>query len=241
MNDIHSTPSHQPPDRQSGGKAPARLGDLMDDDARILRAARQQRISNRDQFGSVAAFEQAPQEQERLILSTTKVPAEVDNQRAHAQASPGFGHDRCVSFSPVQQPAQFSVLGVDVFCGQPGDQPAAPPVEDAQLEHELLEECPGRSNNHRGAPTPAALREHVFGRHGGIGFDLGFVLGEGTHGVVVKMAIRAARPALPRGRAHAERRQTCPCRAGREIICNRDTSRNGGSSRRDNSSSARIS
>jgi hypothetical protein len=94
MDDIHSTTSQQPPDRQNGGKAPASLGDIMDDDSRFLCPAREQRISNRDQFGSVAALEQTPQEQKCLVLSTTEVPAEVDNQRAQAQASPGFGHDR---------------------------------------------------------------------------------------------------------------------------------------------------
>lgn len=110
MHDIHPSPSHQPPDRQNGGKAPALLGDLMDDDAGVLRAARQQGISKGDQFRSVAAFKRAPQEQERLVLSTTEVPAEVDNQRAQAQASPGFGHDRCVSFSPVRSRPSFRYL-----------------------------------------------------------------------------------------------------------------------------------
>ena len=41
------------------------------------------------------------QEQQRLVLSSTVVLAEVHNQRAHAQALPGFGHERRVSFSPA--------------------------------------------------------------------------------------------------------------------------------------------
>ena len=72
----------------------------MHGDACILRPASQKRIPKRSQLGSVAAGEQSLQEQERLILSSTVISAEVDNQRAHAQASPGFGHERCVSFSP---------------------------------------------------------------------------------------------------------------------------------------------
>jgi len=82
----------------------------MDNDARVLRTARQQRIPKCDQLRSVAAFKQAPQEQECLVLSTPEVSAEVDNQRAQAQASPGFGHDRCVSFSPVRSRPSFRYL-----------------------------------------------------------------------------------------------------------------------------------
>lgn len=74
----------------------------MDGDARLLRPASQQRIAERDQFGNVAAREQTLQEQKCLVLSATVVPAEVDNQRAHAQASPGFGQEQCVSFSPAR-------------------------------------------------------------------------------------------------------------------------------------------
>ena len=63
MDDIRSTLSQPPPDRHSGGKAPASLGNFMDDDARFLCPACQQRIPNRNQFGSVPAREQTPQEQ----------------------------------------------------------------------------------------------------------------------------------------------------------------------------------
>jgi len=82
----------------------------MDDDSRLPCPACEQRISDRDQFGSVATLEQTPQEQKCLVLSTAEVPAEVDNQRAQAQASPGFGHDRCVSFSPVRNRPSFRYL-----------------------------------------------------------------------------------------------------------------------------------
>ena len=111
MDDIHSTASHQPagsPERRQG--AGVIWGTLMDDDARFLRTASQQRISKCDQFRSVAALEQTPQQQKRLVLPATEIPAEVDNQRAHAQASPGFGHDRSVSFSPVSSRPSFRYL-----------------------------------------------------------------------------------------------------------------------------------
>ena len=74
----------------------------MHGDARILRAASQQRIAQSDQFGSVAPRAQTAQQQQCLVLSSTVVTAEVDNQRAHAQASPGFGHERCVNVSPAR-------------------------------------------------------------------------------------------------------------------------------------------
>jgi hypothetical protein len=48
MDDIHSMLSQQPPDRYYGSKAPASLGDIMDDDARLLCPACEQRISDRD-------------------------------------------------------------------------------------------------------------------------------------------------------------------------------------------------
>ena len=102
MNDVHSTPSQQTTDHQSGGKASASRGNAMHGDACIFRAASQQGIAEGDQFGGVAAREQAPHEQQRLMLSSTIIPTEVDNQRVHAQASPGFGHERCVSFSPAR-------------------------------------------------------------------------------------------------------------------------------------------
>ena len=102
MEDIRSTPSDQLPDRESGIQPAPPTVDAVCGDACILRAASQQRITKCDQFGSVATREQSSQEQKCLVLSTTEVPAEVDNQRAHAQASPGFGHERCVSFSPAR-------------------------------------------------------------------------------------------------------------------------------------------
>jgi hypothetical protein len=102
MNDIDSPPSHQTTNRVSRGQAPASRRIAMHGDAGILRPACQKRIAERNQLGSVAAGEQSLQEQECLILSSTVLSAKVDKQRAHAQASPGFGHGRCVSFSPAR-------------------------------------------------------------------------------------------------------------------------------------------
>ena len=78
----------------------------MHRDPGIHRAASQQGILDANQFGRVAASEQSLQEQQRLVLSPSVVPSEVDNERAQNrraqfQASPGFGHERCVSFSPA--------------------------------------------------------------------------------------------------------------------------------------------
>jgi hypothetical protein len=46
--------------------------------AGALRALSEKRILNGDQFRSVAAFQQAPQKEQRLMLSSTIVAAEVD-------------------------------------------------------------------------------------------------------------------------------------------------------------------
>ena len=94
MNDVHSSPLHQTTDRQSGRETPASRRNAMHRDACIFRSPSQQGIAKRDQFGSVAAREQTSQEQQRLVLSSSIFPAEIDDERAHAQASPGFGHER---------------------------------------------------------------------------------------------------------------------------------------------------
>ena len=84
MDDIHSPRSHHSPDRESGAQpAPSRV-DAVCGDACILRATSQQRIANRNQFGSVAMRQQSSQQEQRLVLTTTKVPAKVDNEGAQA-------------------------------------------------------------------------------------------------------------------------------------------------------------
>ena len=102
MNDVHLPFSDKAPDGERGGKLSPPAADAVSGDACILRATSQQGIAKSDQSGSVPARERALQEQQCLMLSSTIVPPEVDNQRAHAQASPGFGHERCVSFSPAR-------------------------------------------------------------------------------------------------------------------------------------------
>ena len=82
----------------------------MDGHACMLRAAGQQRVAKRDQYGSVAARKQAPQQQQHLMLASAVIAAEIDNERTHAQASPGFGHERCVSFSPASSRPSFRYL-----------------------------------------------------------------------------------------------------------------------------------
>jgi hypothetical protein len=51
----------------------------------------------------VAAFAQALQKEQSLMLPSAIFAAEVDNERAHVQASPGFGQDRRVNFSPARK------------------------------------------------------------------------------------------------------------------------------------------
>ena len=106
MNDIHALLANQSANLQRRGESPATRWNAMHGDACILRAASQQGILDGDQFGRMAAREQTLQEQQRLVLSSAIVLSEIDNQwtqnrRAHVQASPGFGHERCVSFSPA--------------------------------------------------------------------------------------------------------------------------------------------
>ena len=93
--------SNQPANLKGGGKPGGAGGTPCTEIACIFRAAGQRGILDGNQFGSVAAREQSLQEQQRLMLPSAKFPSEVDNERAHAQASPGFGHERCVSFSPA--------------------------------------------------------------------------------------------------------------------------------------------
>ena len=92
MNDIHLPKSNQAANLQGCGESSVTRRNAMHGDPRILRAASQQGILDGNQFGSVAARKQSLQEQQRLVLSSAVVPTKVDDERAHAQASPGFGH-----------------------------------------------------------------------------------------------------------------------------------------------------
>lgn len=51
--------------------------------------------------GEVRHFGSRDQEQESLVLLCVIIPVEVDDERAHAQASPTKGYERRVSFSPA--------------------------------------------------------------------------------------------------------------------------------------------
>ena len=101
VNEVHLSISDKAPDRKRGGTPSPPPADAVSGNACILRAASQQGAAQCDQFRSMAARKQTLQEQQRLVLSSTVVLAEVHNQRAHAQALPGFGHERRVSFSPA--------------------------------------------------------------------------------------------------------------------------------------------
>src|SRR5690348_11511634 len=101
MNDVVSAFAQQVSDLLCCREAaPSRIG-LMHGRADFLRPGRQQRTANRNQFRNVSAFAQSLQQEQRLMLPSAIITAKVDNERAHAQASPGLGQDRWASFSPA--------------------------------------------------------------------------------------------------------------------------------------------
>jgi hypothetical protein len=84
MNEIHAAFADQPPDDARGAQpAPTWINDVRRD-ARILRAARQQGVAQGYQFGSVPTGEQSAQQQKPLVLPPAKIPAQVDEEWAHA-------------------------------------------------------------------------------------------------------------------------------------------------------------
>jgi hypothetical protein len=102
MNNVHLFFPDQTPNQHDRGWAPASCINAMHNNSGFRCAVGQKRVTQRDQLRSVSARYEAPQKEKRLVLSSTVIPAKVDNQRTHAQASPGFGHERCVSFSPAR-------------------------------------------------------------------------------------------------------------------------------------------
>ena len=107
VDNTHVPSTNHTANLQTSGKAPAVQGNTMHGDAHVLRPHCQKGILNGNQFGSVTPRKQSLQKQESLVLSSAIIPAEIDDQRAHAQASPGFGHERCVSFSPASSRPSF--------------------------------------------------------------------------------------------------------------------------------------
>ena len=101
MDEIKAAFAHQLADLpRSREPAPIRIGN-MHGRASFLRARSQERIANRNQFRGVAAVAQALQKEQSLMLPSAIFAAEVDNEGAHAQASPGLGQERWASFSPA--------------------------------------------------------------------------------------------------------------------------------------------
>ena len=103
MNHIHLAAAHQSPDIPRRGKPPEARSNFVHRYAGTFCAARQLGIAERDQRGSMPAPGEALQQQQRLVLPAAKIPAEVDDERAHAQASPGLGQERRVSVSPARR------------------------------------------------------------------------------------------------------------------------------------------
>ena len=101
MHHIDLARAHQAADGSRGIEAPPTGRDAMRGDSCFLCALGQQGITYGDELGSVAAGLQAAQEKKALVLATTEVAAQIDDERAHRQASPGLGQERRVSFSPA--------------------------------------------------------------------------------------------------------------------------------------------
>jgi len=87
-------------------------------------------------------------------------------------------------FFSSEQPAQLAVFEVNVIPREPGDQPAAAAIQNAELKHEALHDRPRRGENHRGAPALASLGKQFFRGQRGHGVELGTVLGKRTNGVM---------------------------------------------------------
>ena len=102
VNDVGTPLANQFADLQCSRKAPPPRFGNMHSRPGILGARFERRIADRYQFRSVAAFAQALQKQQSLMLPSAIVAAQVNNERAHAQASPGLGQDLWASFSPAR-------------------------------------------------------------------------------------------------------------------------------------------
>ena len=98
---VNSALAQQLADLQSGGDAAPSCVHDMHRRANFHDTRSQLRIAERNQFRSVATFAEALYKQKSLVLSAAVFAAEVDDQRAHAQASPGLGQERRASFSPA--------------------------------------------------------------------------------------------------------------------------------------------
>ena len=100
---IHGVLPYETPNRSCSIQASPSTVDFVGGHACLVGALGKQGIAHGDELGSVATREQAPHEQQRLILPSTKIAAEVDNERLQAQASPGLGQERRVNFSPARR------------------------------------------------------------------------------------------------------------------------------------------
>ena len=94
MNEVKPAFARQFADLYCGREpSPFRIGNIHGR-ADFHRARCQRRIADRNHFRGVAAFAQAMKKEQGLVLPAAIVATEVDNERAHAQASPGLGQDR---------------------------------------------------------------------------------------------------------------------------------------------------
>src|SRR4029077_12371116 len=98
VNDVNPVFSQELSDLQRSRAPPSSRIDNVHACTNIDRARCQQRTANGHQFRTVPALEQALQKKQRLMLPPAIVAAEVDDERPHPQASPGFGQDLWASF-----------------------------------------------------------------------------------------------------------------------------------------------
>jgi len=136
------------------------------------------------------------------VLPTTVIPAEVDNQRAHAQASPGFGHETVRQLLAPRAAGPFAVL--DVIRSPTARRSASHAARRARpAEQQPLEESPGGAKIMAPASPSGRAKNMSSAGHGGEKFQLGFGARIGTRRVVKQVAFKERPAARPASRFHA--------------------------------------
>jgi hypothetical protein len=90
------------------------------------------------------------------------------------------------------QLTQLRIFEPDSARGHLCDECSTVTVEKTEAEDKTAEPAPGSGNEERAAPTATAFGVHTLGGERGVFFDVGFMLVEGTDGVVEDVAGEAA-------------------------------------------------
>ena len=85
MNDVRALLAKQSANPQCCGDPPAPRGNGPNRNACTFRVTRKQGIAHRDYFGGMPARAKALQEQQGLMLSSTILAAQVDDERVHKE------------------------------------------------------------------------------------------------------------------------------------------------------------